>query len=541
MCQSIFIPFGTQTTDHANGEIGEIGMVAKCFPRMHIGQVYFNKRNLDGCQGVAQGNAGMGECGRVDDNKRRAVGVGGVNALDQHVFGVALQAVKAKSCCLGLRRQTGIDIGQRIGPVEMRLAHAKHIQVRAMQHQNTRRRGDVLYRICHHGREFAAIGRRKSSFSRNSNICLHGVCRLPAPRFCAELVYWLALCPTVFFMQLSNFDFELPEALIAQFPPEVRGNSRLLHVDGLNCHDDHFSQLIHYLRPGDVLVFNDTRVLKARLFGQKFSGGQVEVLVERVLDSQQVLAHVRASKSPKPGSRLLLEGRWEAEMVERQNELFRLRFSGDTPVLDILDASGKLPLPPYITRTSDAPDDERYQTVYARHQGAVAAPTAGLHFTDAQLDALRSHGVELAFVTLHVGAGTFQPVRVDNIADHCMHSEIYHVPDDTVAAIARAHAQGRQVVAVGTTSLRALESAARSGNLLAGQGETDIFITPGYRFRVVDRLLTNFHLPKSTLMMLVSAFAGLEPIRAAYQHAIAGQYRFFSYGDAMLLEKAASA
>ena len=263
-------------------------------------------------------------------------------------------------------------------------------------------------------------------------------------------------------MQLSNFDFELPEALIAQFPPEVRGNSRLLHVDGLNCHDDHFSQLIHYLRPGDVLVFNDTRVLKARLFGQKLSGGQVEVLVERVLDSQQVLAHVRASKSPKPGSRLLLEGRWEAEMVERQNELFRLRFTGDTPVLDILDASGKLPLPPYITRTSDAPDDERYQTVYARHQGAVAAPTAGLHFTDAQLDTLRGHGVELAFVTLHVGAGTFQPVRVDNIADHCMHSEIYHVPDDTVAAIARAHAQGRQVMAVGTTSLRALESAART-------------------------------------------------------------------------------
>lgn len=228
-------------------------------------------------------------------------------------------------------------------------------------------------------------------------------------------------------------------------------------------------------------------------------------------------------------------------MVERQEALFLLRFLDDANVLDILEQSGKLPLPPYITRDADSPDDERYQTVYARHQGAVAAPTAGLHFTDTQLDALRAQGVKLAFVTLHVGAGTFQPVRVDNIAEHHMHSERYDIPPATVEAIAQAHANGGRVVAVGTTSLRALESAARGGELAAGQGETDIFITPGYRFRVVDRLLTNFHLPKSTLMMLVSAFAGMAPIRAAYRHAIEQQYRFFSYGDAMLLEKSPDA
>lgn len=337
-------------------------------------------------------------------------------------------------------------------------------------------------------------------------------------------------------MQLSDFDFELPEALIAQFPPATRGDSRLLHVDGLCCTDDHFSQLSAYLRAGDVLVFNDTRVLKARLFGQKASGGQVEILVERVLDAHRVLAHVRASKSPKPGSRLLLEGRWQAEMVERQEALFLLRFLDDANVLDILEQSGKLPLPPYITRDADSPDDERYQTVYARHQGAVAAPTAGLHFTDTQLDALRAQGVKLAFVTLHVGAGTFQPVRVDNIAEHKMHSEWYEVPPAVVAAIEAAKARGNKVWAVGTTSMRALESAARAtGRLQAGGGDTDIFITPGYRFKVVDRLITNFHLPKSTLLMLVSAFSGTAHIRAVYDYAIEQQYRFFSYGDAMIL------
>lgn len=337
-------------------------------------------------------------------------------------------------------------------------------------------------------------------------------------------------------MQLSDFDFELPEALIAQFPPATRGDSRLLHVDGLCCTDDHFSQLSAYLRAGDVLVFNDTRVLKARLFGQKASGGQVEILVERVLDAHRVLAHVRASKSPKPGSRLLLEGRWQAEMVERQEALFLLRFLDDANVLDILEQSGKLPLPPYITRDADSPDDERYQTVYARHQGAVAAPTAGLHFTDTQLDALRAQGVKLAFVTLHVGAGTFQPVRVDNIAEHKMHSEWYEVSPAVVAAIEAAKARGNKVWAVGTTSMRALESAARAtGRLQAGGGDTDIFITPGYRFKVVDRLITNFHLPKSTLLMLVSAFSGTAHIRAVYDYAIEQQYRFFSYGDAMIL------
>lgn len=338
-------------------------------------------------------------------------------------------------------------------------------------------------------------------------------------------------------MQLSDFDYHLPEHLIAQHPPAERGTSRLLCVDGMTLADRSFADFVEQTAAGDVLVFNDTRVIRARLFGEKASGGRVEALVERVLGEHEVLAHVRASKSPKPGSRLLFAGRWEAEMVERAGELFRLRFLADTPVFDILEQSGKLPLPPYIERDTDADDDARYQTVYAREQGAVAAPTAGLHFTDAVLDALRERGVQLAFVTLHVGAGTFQPVRVDNIAEHRMHSEIYDIPQATVDAIAAARARGGRVVAIGTTSVRALESAARSGALVAGRGETDIFITPGYRFRVVDRLLTNFHLPKSTLLMLVSAFAGYDAIRHAYAHAVEQEYRFFSYGDAMLLTR----
>jgi S-adenosylmethionine:tRNA ribosyltransferase-isomerase len=249
------------------------------------------------------------------------------------------------------------------------------------------------------------------------------------------------------------------------------------------------------------------------------------------------LAHVRASKSPKPGSRLIFAGRWEAEMVERHDSLFKLRFLAEENVYDILEASGKLPLPPYIERSAEHDDDERYQTVYAREQGAVAAPTAGLHFTDEMLAGLKAQGVETAFVTLHVGAGTFQPVKVDNVAEHKMHSEIYDIPQATVDAVAAARARGGRVVAIGTTSVRALESAARSGELTAGRGETDIFITPGYRFRVVDRLLTNFHLPKSTLLMLVSAFAGYDEIFHGYRHAVEKEYRFFSYGDAMLLER----
>ena len=285
------------------------------------------------------------------------------------------------------------------------------------------------------------------------------------------------------------------------------------------------------------MVFNDTRVIKARLFGEKASGGQIEALVERVLDAHTALAHVRASKSPKPGTRLLFAGKWHAEMVERVGELFKLHFLDDEDLFDILDASGKLPLPPYIERAALNHDDERYQTVYARERGAVAAPTAGLHFTEEMLARLRAKGVTLCHVTLHVGAGTFQPVRVENLDEHKMHSEIYDIPQSTCDAIAAAHVAGKQVLAVGTTSLRALEAASQSGRLLAGRGETNIFITPGYRFRVVDRLLTNFHLPKSTLLMLVSAFAGIETIRAAYRHAIEHEYHFFSYGDAMLLEK----
>lgn len=339
-------------------------------------------------------------------------------------------------------------------------------------------------------------------------------------------------------MQLSDFDYQLPEHLIAQHPPVERGASRLLRVNGMQQHDSYFAEFAEQMQAGDVLVFNDTRVIKARLFGEKASGGKVEVLVERVLNDHEVLAHVRASKSPKPGTRLVLAGRWEAEMVTRVGELFQLKFLDAANVFDILEASGKLPLPPYIERDTDADDDERYQTVFAREQGAVAAPTAGLHFTDAMLAALQAKGVRLCNVTLHVGAGTFQPVRVDNIAEHKMHSEIYDIPQSTVEAIAEAHKVGRKVLAVGTTSMRALESAARpDGILRAGRGETDIFITPGFRFNVVDRLLTNFHLPKSTLMMLVSAFAGYDEIRAAYAHAIAQEYRFFSYGDAMLLTR----
>ena len=338
-------------------------------------------------------------------------------------------------------------------------------------------------------------------------------------------------------MHVSDFDYQLPEQLIAQHPPAERGSSRLLLVNGSTLQDSRFTEFADQLQAGDVMVFNDTRVIKARLFGEKDSGGKVEALVERVLNEHEVLAHVRASKSPKPGTRIIFAGRWQAEMVARADELFQLKFLDAANVFDILDASGKLPLPPYIERDTDAEDDERYQTVYAREKGAVAAPTAGLHFTDAMLQALRDKGVQLCNVTLHVGAGTFQPVRVDNIAEHKMHSEIYDVPQATVDAIHAAHAAGRKVLAVGTTSMRALESAARDGGLKAGRGETDIFITPGFRFQVVDKLLTNFHLPKSTLLMLVSAFAGYQEMRAAYAHAVAQQYMFFSYGDAMLLTR----
>ncbi|WP_035052731.1 tRNA preQ1(34) S-adenosylmethionine ribosyltransferase-isomerase QueA [Andreprevotia chitinilytica] len=341
-------------------------------------------------------------------------------------------------------------------------------------------------------------------------------------------------------MQVSDFDYFLPDHLIAQFPPDVRGASRLLHVDGAKLEDGFFRDLPRFLRAGDLLVFNDTKVIKARLFGEKASGGKIEALVERVLDQHRALAHIRASKAPKPGMKLIFNGGFEAEMVERQGDLFLLQFAAEQSVLDILDAAGQLPLPPYITHTPDEEDAKRYQTVYARDPGAVAAPTAGLHFTDELLAQLRNMGVNTAFLTLHVGAGTFQPVRVDSIAEHVMHHERYSIPAATVAAVQAAKASGGRVIAVGTTSLRALEAASQQGVLAEPEGDTDIFITPGYQFRVVDRLITNFHLPKSTLLMLVSAFAGFETMRAAYAHAVANEYRFFSYGDAMLLEPAAS-
>jgi S-adenosylmethionine:tRNA ribosyltransferase-isomerase len=340
-------------------------------------------------------------------------------------------------------------------------------------------------------------------------------------------------------MRTDDFNFDLPDELIAQFPAPERRASRLLRLDGASgeLRDAWFRQLPDLLAPEDLLVFNDTRVIKARLTGHKESGGKIEALVERIIGTHEALAQIRASKSPKKGSRLIFADVIEAEMIERQVDMFRLRFCGETPVAEILEQHGALPLPPYIQHSADQFDEDRYQTVYAREPGAVAAPTAGLHFDEAMLAELAERGIRSAQVTLHVGAGTFQPVRVENIAEHRMHSERYEVPQATVDAILATRLAGGRVTAVGTTALRALESAARAGELTTGSGETDIFITPGFQFRVVERLLTNFHLPKSTLLMLVSAFAGMENIQRAYAHAVAERYRFFSYGDAMLIER----
>ncbi len=348
-------------------------------------------------------------------------------------------------------------------------------------------------------------------------------------------------------MRTEEFDFALPERLIAQFPPERRGASRLLHVRGSELADCMFAELPSLIRAHDVLVLNDTRVLKARLFGEKESGGKVEVLVERVLDRHHVLAQVRASKSPREGGRIVLAGMLPITVLGREGEFYRLRFDSTEDATELLERHGHLPLPPYITHAATAADEERYQTVFARQPGAVAAPTAGLHFDQAMLDALRAQGAEIAHVTLHVGAGTFKPVRAEDIREHAMHSERFSVPQETVAAIREARARGGRVIAVGTTSLRALESAAltsetpgnekEGGELQAGSGETNIFIFPGYQFRVVDVLLTNFHLPRSTLLMLVCAFGGMQEMLAAYRHAVEQEYRFFSYGDAMLIER----
>lgn len=341
-------------------------------------------------------------------------------------------------------------------------------------------------------------------------------------------------------MRTTDFDFNLPEELIAQFPAAERSASRLLRLDGKSgqLSDDWFRDLPEFLGPDDLIILNDTRVIKARLNGEKASGGKVEVMVERVIDNHRLLAQIRASRSPKPGSRLHIAGAFEAEVIERQDDLFLLEVLSPTPAIELIDRYGNLPLPPYISHAAGQYDEDRYQTVFAREPGAVAAPTAGLHFDEAMIQRLRASGIAIAYVTLHVGAGTFQPVRVDNIQEHKMHSELYSVPQATVEAIRQARDRGGKVTAVGTTVLRALESAARGGELHAGSGETDIFITPGYRFQVVERLLTNFHLPKSTLLMLVSAFAGKEHIMHAYRHAIEARYRFFSYGDAMLIERA---
>ncbi|MBG6290060.1 MULTISPECIES: tRNA preQ1(34) S-adenosylmethionine ribosyltransferase-isomerase QueA [Pseudomonas] len=338
-------------------------------------------------------------------------------------------------------------------------------------------------------------------------------------------------------MRVADFHFDLPEALIARHPLPERRSSRLLVLDGPSGELSHrqFADILGFLKPGDLMVFNNTRVIPARLFGQKASGGKLEILVERVLDSHRVLAHVRSSKSPKPGSKILIDGGGEAEMLQRHDALFELGFSED--VLPLLERVGHMPLPPYIDRPDEDADRERYQTVYAERAGAVAAPTAGLHFDEALLESIRAKGVETAFVTLHVGAGTFQPVRVERIEDHHMHNEWLEVSQEVVDAVAACKARGGRVVAVGTTSVRSLESAARDGVLKPFSGDTDIFIFPGRPFHVVDALVTNFHLPESTLLMLVSAFAGYSETMAAYAAAVEQGYRFFSYGDAMFITR----
>lgn len=346
-------------------------------------------------------------------------------------------------------------------------------------------------------------------------------------------------------LTVDDFDFPLPPELIAQHPAPERTGSRLLHVCGEREFDRHFADLPELLKAGDLLVFNDTRVIKARFFGVKDTGGQVEIMLERIVDATHAVCQIRASKAPKTGCLLRLADAFNVWMSGRtgtDNDFFALELVDAGDFWDLSERYGKLPLPPYIEHPAEGADETRYQTVYARAPGAVAAPTAGLHFDEAMLAKLRAQGVNTAFVTLHVGAGTYRPVRVEKIADHRMHSERYEIPQATADAIAATRAAGGRIIAVGTTSLRSLESAASlanpdDGTVRAGSAETDIFITPGYRFKVVDRLITNFHLPKSTLLMLVSAFAGYDNIRAAYAHAVAERYRFFSYGDAMLLEK----
>ena len=343
-------------------------------------------------------------------------------------------------------------------------------------------------------------------------------------------------------MRVADFSFELPESLIAHYPQPERSACRLLSLDGPTGQLTHgiFTDLLDKLNPGDLLVFNNTRVIPARLYGRKASGGKIEMLVERMLDDKRVLAHIRASKAPKPGAELLLgdDESVQATMVARHDALFEVEFNDARTVLEILNGIGHMPLPPYIDRPDEEADRELYQTVYSQKPGAVAAPTAGLHFDEPLLDALRKKGVEMAFVTLHVGAGTFQPVRVDSIEDHIMHSEYAEVPQDVVDAVLACRARGNRVIAVGTTSVRSLESAANAAKndvIEPFFGDTQIFIYPGYKYRVIDALVTNFHLPESTLIMLVSAFAGYRNTMHAYREAVKAEYRFFSYGDAMFI------
>ncbi|MCD8512298.1 MAG: tRNA preQ1(34) S-adenosylmethionine ribosyltransferase-isomerase QueA [Nitrincola sp.] len=340
-------------------------------------------------------------------------------------------------------------------------------------------------------------------------------------------------------MRVSDFSFELPEELIAQFPLETRSASRLLCLDGNTGELAHkqFSQLTELVQPGDLLVFNDTRVIPARLFGQKASGGKVEVLIERLQGEQRALAHIRSSRSPKVGAKLILEGGVEAEVIGRQDNLFQLQFDPSEDLMRQLEAHGHMPLPPYMQREDLPSDRERYQTVYNKRPGAVAAPTAGLHFDQPLLDKLQAMGVETQFVTLHVGAGTFQPVKVDKVEDHKMHAEYIEVTQAVCDAINATRARGGRVIAVGTTSVRSLETASQSGEIQPFMGDSSIFLYPGYEFKSVDAMITNFHLPESTLIMLVSAFAGIDHIRKAYAEAIQQRYRFFSYGDAMFMTR----
>ncbi|MFL0797060.1 MAG: tRNA preQ1(34) S-adenosylmethionine ribosyltransferase-isomerase QueA [Cellvibrionaceae bacterium] len=340
-------------------------------------------------------------------------------------------------------------------------------------------------------------------------------------------------------MKRQDFSFDLPDELIARQPATERRGSRLLQLHGPSGELNHrqFPEILDLVEPGDLMVFNDTKVIPARVFGQKPSGGKVEILVERVLDSHRVLAHTRSSKSPKPGAHVILEDGTEVLMAARHDTLFEYHFPDDQSALEVLEAIGHMPLPPYIDRPDDSADKERYQTVYGRKQGAVAAPTAGLHFDEALLEQLKAKGVQIAFVTLHVGAGTFQPVRVDNITEHQMHSEVLDVSEEVCELVKATKAAGKRVIAVGTTSVRCLETASQGGQIQPTQGDTDIFIYPGYEFKTVDALVTNFHLSESTLMMLVSAFGGYQHIMQAYKAAVEERYRFFSYGDAMFITK----